>query len=244
MGIPADEDAADRAFVEMSGRRGYGVKADDLIDLLEARASEEVASRNPELEESERRAIGREIAVGALRYFLLRYTRNTVIVFDLDEALSFEGETGPYVQYAAVRAHSIFEKLGERWSVDPERMIRALEEGRSDELPAGSEVEPLDVDGLRERLDDDEHGELWALVLALARFEEAVGQAADSLELSGLAKYAFTLAQHFNRFYHRYPILQEDDPRERALRLLVADAFRRQLATALDLLGIPLPERM
>jgi arginyl-tRNA synthetase len=244
IGIAAGAGDETRAFVEMSGRRGYGVKADDLMDLLEQRASDEVALRNPQLGAEERAEIGRQIAVGALRYFLLKYTRNTVIVFDLDEALSFEGETGPYVQYAAVRAHSIFEKLADRWGVDAEEMVRALERNAGDELPGGGKVVPLDTTQLRERLEDDEHGELWALVLALARFEEAARHAATSLELSGLAKYAFTLAQHFNRFYHRYPILQEEDPRERSLRVLVADLFRRQLATALDLLGIPLPDRM
>lgn len=232
LGIPVGDEDADRQFVEMSGRRGYGVKADDLLDELTRRAVAEVDERNPELPDDERERIGRQIAVGAARYFLLRFSRNTVIVFDLDEALAFEGETGPYLQYAGVRAGRIFDRLRSDAELDPESVVDRLlgddEEGRS---------------SVAARLASDD-GELWTLLLALSRLDEVVEQATRSLEIGVLAKYAFSLAQHFNRFYHGYPILQAEEVADRELRILVADVFARQLSRALELLGIPVPERM
>ena len=236
LGIPVDDDDK-RQFVEMSGRRGYGVKADDLLDELVRRATEEVGQRNPELSNSERQRIGRQIAVGAARYFLLKYARNTVIVFDLEAALSFEGETGPYLQYAAVRASHIFNKLRDRIDVDAAELVGGLLREVEDPVYGATRA------GVCDKLANDD-GPLWNLVLALGRLEEVIEQAVESLELSLLAKYAFGLAQHFNRFYHGYPIVHAEDADDRALRVLVAYAFQKQLATALELLGIPLPDRM
>jgi arginyl-tRNA synthetase len=238
LGIPIGEDAEDRQFVEMSGRKGYGVKADELLDELVRRASEEVGDRNPELAAEERDAIGRAIAIGAARYFLLKFSRNTVIVFDLEEALAFEGETGPYIQYAAVRAAHIFDRLRSQAGVDPDAVVESVLNGNSAEVP-----EPVEARAVAERLEQDE-GELWSLILALGKLDEVVRQARDSMEVAVLARYAFSLAQHFNRFYHGYPILQADDPADRALRILVADAFRRQLQAVVGVMGIPVPERM
>lgn len=237
LGIPVDEAAAGRSLVEMSGRRGYGVKADDLIDVLTQRASAEVATRNPEMDAQACERTGAQLAVAAVRYFLLKYTRNAVIAFDMDDALSFEGETGPYIQYAAVRAARIFDKLGEQLGHDVGGAVEAgLAEGGEDVLGIRSPT-------VGERLASDE-GELWDLILALGRYEEAIQLAADSLEISVLAKYAFQLAQQFNRFYHSYPILQATDESDRALRLLVAYVFQRRLQDVLALLGIPVPDRM
>ncbi len=113
LGIALSEEDRKRPYIEMSGRKGLGVKADDLINRLQSDALAEVKSRHPDLDEKEQRDTAHAIAIGALRYFLLKFTRNTVIAFDFKEALSFEGETGPYCQYAAVRANSIFRKLAE-----------------------------------------------------------------------------------------------------------------------------------
>jgi arginyl-tRNA synthetase len=236
LGIPVDELDSDRPFVEMSGRRGYGVKADDLVDLMTERAEAEVAARNEDLSESECRETGRQIAVAAIRYFLLKYTRNSVIAFDLADALSFEGETGPYVQYAAVRAARIFDRLSADLDVDVAAAV-------AEALAGGGDPLGVTAAAVGDRLGADE-GELWDLLLGLGRFEETVRLAADTLEIAVLAKYAFQLAQQFNRFYHSYPILQAEDPADRALRILVAYAFRRRLRDVLDLLGMPLPERM
>ena len=109
---------ADRPFVEVSGRKGLGVKADDLIDRLTLKAAGEVSKRNPELTPDEVRRIAEAIAIAAVRYFMVKFSRGKVIVFDIDEALSFEGESGPYLQYAVVRANNIFNKLKERDGLD------------------------------------------------------------------------------------------------------------------------------
>ena len=231
LGIPVPDDDRRRPYVEMSGRRGYGVKADDLLNVLQERAAAEVAGRNPELDENATAETGRQIALGAVRYFLLKFARNTVIAFDLDDALSFEGETGPYLQYSAVRARSIFDKIEDRWGMSRDEVVsqsRAV----------------LDDEQLGDLLEGEEAAELWSLVVQLIRLERVVAQTVANLEISTLAKYAFGLAQAFNHVYHRYPILQEEDEARRALRILLTHAFRARFSVVLELLGIPVPERM
>ena len=231
LGIPVADEDRDRAYVEMSGRRGYGVKADDLLNVLQERAAGEVADRNPELDEAARNELGRCIAVGALRYFLVRFNRNTVIAFDMDDALSFEGETGPYLQYAGVRARSIFQKIEERWGKSAAEMVAESKAA-------------LSTDQLRDLLDVDDSNELWGLVVQLIRLERVCGQTVDTLEISTLAKYAFGVAQAYNQVYHRYPILQEEDAPQRALRILLTSVFLARFEVVLSLLGIPEPQKM
>ena len=214
----------------MSGRKGLGVKADDLIDRLEANALAEVESRHPDSNEEEKRRIAHQLAVGALRYFLLKFTRNTVIVFDFKEALSFEGETGPYCQYAAVRANSIFRKL------DADAVARA------EELIAGAA--PSDGSRVSEVFADEAGTEIWSLVMLAERLDEMIAQCAASAEPANLAKYAFTLARGFNLFYHRHRILAEEDQTKRAVLIIAANIARRRLTAALGTLGISVPERM
>jgi arginyl-tRNA synthetase len=222
-----------KPFVEVSGRKGLGVKIDDLLDLLIAKASNEVAARNPELAPDERARTAAQIAVAAIRYFMLKFSRGKLIVFDMTEALSFEGETGPYLQYAAVRANNIFQKLQEREGLTEADVLADLAALAPDELsprPAGEEA-------------DSAH-DLWALVLEASRLDEVVEQVVRSLEFSILAKYTFGLAQLFNAFYHRYPILNEERPERRCWRAAGVAYFRSQLARALDLMGIAVPARM
>jgi arginyl-tRNA synthetase len=219
---------ADRPFVEVSGRKGLGVKADDLIDRLRAKASQEVARRNPELAPAEVERIAETIATAALRYFMVKFSRGKVIVFDIDEALSFEGESGPYLQYAAVRANNIFNKLKERLGLDERGVLDALASTPDTALTAG---------------DDDSH-ELWGLVLEAGRLDEVVEQAVRTLELSVVAKYAFGLAQAFNAFYHRYPILNEERADVRIWRAAAVAIYRNQLTRALQLMGCSVPARM
>ena len=202
-----------KPYVEMSGRKGLGVKADDLVELLLERSRGEVQKRRGENDGTEAESDARAIAIGALRYFLLKFGRNKVIAFDFDEALNFEGDTGPYLQYSLVRAGNIFRKL---------------EEKGIDAAPADGEWE------------DD----LWSLILDAASLPEVAERAVETLELSTLARHAFTLAQSFNQFYHRHPILQEADAGVRNRRIAVARIFRREMARSLDLLGIPEPGRM
>lgn len=220
LGFPLSEQDRKRPYVEVSGRKGLGVKADDLLDALVRKALAEVQARHA-LSNEESENIARIIAVGALRYFLLRFARNTVIAFDFKEALNFDGETGPYVQYAVVRANNIFRKLAE-----------------SGEEPPG----PGPCPGFGDFLAGD--NEIWELVYQAARLPEIVRQIAQSLELGQLCKYAFSLAQRFNLFYHKHHILSETDLQKRQHLLLVTDLVRKQLAQALYLLGCEVPPKM
>jgi len=230
LGYPeAEGDEARKPFVEVSGRKGLGVKIDDLLDVLIDKATAEVAKRNPEFLPEECRRVGSQIAVGAIRYFMLKFSRGKLIVFDMEEALSFEGETGPYLQYAVVRANNIFNKLREREGLSEADMLAGLADLDPAELTAASEPDSHD---------------LWALVFESARLDEVVDQTIRALEFSVLAKYAFGLAQLFNAFYHRYPILNEDDPARRRWRAAGVTQFRTQMTRMLDLMGIEVPTRM
>lgn len=228
LGFTLTDEDRKRPFIEMSGRKGLGVKADDLIDRLEASALAEVQSRHAELSLDQQRETARLIAVGALRYFLLKYTRNTLIVFDFKEALSFEGETGPYCQYSAVRANSIFRKLDDRAVAAAKELV---ESGAANaELLAALAGETGD--------------ELWTLTMLAARRVEATAQAAEQNEPALLAKYTFALAKSFNLFYHRHRIIAEENPTRRAVLVAIADLSRSALTEALAMLGIDVPERM
>jgi arginyl-tRNA synthetase len=225
--VGADEPDDKRGFVEVSGRRGQGVKADDLLDTLIARAEGEVARRNPDFAPAEHRRIAEMIAVAAVRYFMVKYSRTKMIAFDIDEAMTFEGESGPYLQYAVVRAQNIFAKLLERDGLDEAAVFAQL---------AGEPSGELDGDG-------GSH-DLWTLILEASRLDEIVEQVVRTLEFSVLAKYALGLAQMFNGFYHRYPILNEERRDARLWRAAGVAYFRAQLTRALDLMGIEVPPRM
>jgi len=227
LGYDPNEDA-DRPFVEVSGRKGLGVKADDLLDRLTAKAAGEVAKRNPDQPADEARRVAEAIAVAAVRYFMVKFSRGKVIVFDIDEALSFEGESGPYLQYAVVRANNIFNKLEERAGLNEATVIGALSSTPADVLAAST----------------DEAHDLWGLVLEAARLDEVVDQAIRTLELSVLAKYAFGLAQAFNAFYHRYQILNEERRDAQIWRAAAVAYYRAQMTRALALMGCTVPQRM
>ena len=224
---PPDSEDAKRPFVEVSGRKGLGVKADDLLDTLIRNAGAEVGRRNAELSDEERLRIARMIGVAAVRYFLIKFTRGKVIAFDLEEALSFEGESGPYIQYAVVRANNIFQKVRQRYGLDEAALLASLKD-----------VPPGELTG------ENGNQELWSLVLEASRLDEVVEQVIRSLEFSVLAKYAFSLAQAFNAFYHRSPILNEERDDVRRWRAAAVIYLRDQLTRALDLMGITVPPRM
>ena len=224
---PPDSEDAKRPFVEVSGRKGLGVKADDLLDTMIRKASDEVAKRNPELSADETDRTARRIAIAAVRYFLIKFSRGKVIAFDLDEALSFEGESGPYIQYAVVRANNIFQKVQQRDGLDETALLGSLPD-----VPAG------------ELTGENGDHELWSLVLEASRLDEVVEQVIRTLEFSVLAKYAFMLAQAFNAFYHRSPILNEERDDVRRWRAAAVIFLRNQLTQALDLMGVAVPARM
>lgn len=229
----SDADKA-RPYIEMSGRKGLGVKADDLIDRLEAKTYSETLARNTETPEDERRLTAHQVAIGALRYFLLKWTRNSVIAFDFTEALSLKGETGPYCQYAAIRANSLFRKL------DADAILRAQ----------ALLTRANDDAALREKfaayINNENGTDLWTLWSLAARLDEVIGICVRTHEPTHLAKYAFELAQGFNAFYDNKQnrVLEESDEARRALLITVAAYTRAQLTRALATLGIDVPTRM
>ena len=221
----SDEDKT-RAYIEVSGRKGFGVKADDLIDRLIASAKTEVDARHPEISDSQRVTISEQIAVGALRYFMLRFTKNSVIAFDFKEALSFEGETGPYAQYAAVRAANIFRKSGQNLQ-DFAKKHSAEHFSRY-----------LNADN------SNGNNDIWDLWLTASRTSNVVAQCIATTEPAHLAKHAFQLAQKFNSFYHHYPILQEADEGRKNFLLSTVAVVHRELTRVLAVMGIQVPEAM
>jgi len=227
LGYELSEDEKARSYIEVSGRRGFGVKADDLIDSLVLSAKGEVDARHPELLDPERQTIAQQIAVGALRYFMLKYTKPSVIAFDFKDALSFEGETGPYAQYAVVRATNIFRK----GALDPDDFSR-------------EEAPTLSSDELSGFLSEPGADDLWELWLAASKTAHVVDQCIATTEPAYLAKHVFQLAQLFNAFYHRYPILTEPDEARKRFLLATAAVVRRELIRALRVLGIEVPPVM
>ena len=228
MGYKLTEEELRKPYVEVSGRKGQGVKADDLLDELESAARAEVDSRHAEAPEAERAHIAHAIAIGALRYFLLKFTRTAIIAFDFRDALSFEGETGPYCQYAAVRARNIFRKAAEQ---QPDFSLAQLDAAD-------------DETSVKDLLKSGEGDDLWELALLAGSLDAQVGTALSAQEPAFVAKYAFELAQAFNLFYHRHHILSEPDAAKKTFLLRLSRLVERQLVTALDLLGIEAPEKM
>ncbi len=226
LGYNLSEEDKTRPFIGVSGRKGFGVKADDLLDQLIASAKKEVDSRHPEVSESERLTIATQIAIGALRYFMMKFTKQSVIAFDFKEALSFEGETGPYAQYAVVRATSIFRKAGAE--VDTF-------------LTGASKISGSDLGTF---LNGHENDEIWELWLACSKTSSIIDQSIATTEPAFLAKHVFQLAQRFNTFYHRHPILTEQDEKRKQFLLSTVAVVRRELIRCLAVMGITVPPVM
>jgi arginyl-tRNA synthetase len=239
----SQEDKA-RLWIEVSGRKGFGVKADDLLDALIASAGKEVDARHPELSEVERGGIATQVAIGALRYFMLKFTKQSVIAFDFKDALSFEGDTGPYAQYAVVRASNIFRKGG----LDPESFCRDAS-GRVSTSPStagarGDASSRVSTEEFSKYLDGESSNDIWELWLAAAKTSYIVSQCISTTEPAYLAKHAFQLAQLFNTFYHRYPILSEADEGRKTFLLATVAVVRRELIRVLAAMGISVPPVM
>jgi arginyl-tRNA synthetase len=228
MGLALSADDRQRSYIEVSGRKGLGIKADDLIDTLVEKATQEVQARQMTEDPVEQAAYARMIAVGALRYFLLKFSRRVIIAFDFKEALAFEGETGPYLQYSVVRARNIFRKFQESHpQFNPRRLGELVSE-----------------DQLQVFLSGNDGDAFWGLILLAAQSEMIADQAISGAEPAVVAKYAFRLAQAFNNFYHRYHILSEPDPDRQRFLLLLVHLVNESLSQTLELLGIEIPERM
>jgi arginyl-tRNA synthetase len=236
----SDEDQK-KSYIEVSGRKGFGVKADDLIDKLIAATRAEVDARQTSPDAAVRQKIAEQIAIGALRYFMLKVTRNSVIAFDFKDALSFEGETGPYIQYAVVRIRNIFRK----GNTMPEAALAEFERQASQQV---SESAVQQAGAARSAISDFLSGEanedIWSLWLRAGRFSQVLEQCIGTSEPAHLAKHAFQLAQEFANFYHRHHILTEEDPARKTFLLATAAIALRELAGSLALLGIESPEAM
>jgi len=228
MGIALSREDRQRPYVEVSGRKGQGVKADDLIDTLIARAAEEVRSRNMAQDEAEVQDYARKIAVAALRYFLLKFSRRVIIAFDFKEALAFEGETGPYLQYSIVRARNIFRKF----------------QDSRPEFEAAQLSRALTPEQLQQFFQGEDGPAFWELTRLASQLETMVGQAIASEEPAVVAKYAFRLGQAFNNFYHHFHILSEPDPSRQQFLLYLVYLTERTLTLATEHMGIEIPDRM
>ena len=223
LGIPLSDEDRKKPYVEVSGRKGLGVKADDLMDSLIAKALEEVKSRHSDDPEEANRRVATQIAIAALRYFLLKFTRHTVIAFDLQEALAFVGETGPYVQYTAVRAARVLDKLAERGESIPDFAAE------------------LSVEAMARQLESED---FWQMLLAASKADAAVEAAVAAGEPAHVARYAFQLAQTFSNFYEKFPILHEENREKKVFLLWMTEFFRRQLERTAGILGIEIPAYM
>jgi arginyl-tRNA synthetase len=227
LGFKLSQEDQEKAFIEMSGRKGLGVKADDLIDRLEQEALKRIRPLYSDLDERDLIRLASDIAAGALRYFMVRYARNTVITFDMEEALSFEGETGPYLQYSLVRARSIFRKL----------------KASGQDISLNSHEEYLEaLQSLAET--NQESDDSWAIIVSVIKTKDWIERTLRSLEISLFAKQVFYLAQMFNNYYHKYSVLHEPDAKKKLFRTAVVKMFQEGMQTCLELLGIPVPERM
>jgi arginyl-tRNA synthetase len=222
MGYELSADEARKPYVEVSGRKGLGVKADDLIDRLEAAALAEVKQRHVDMSAEEHERTAHAIAVGALRFFLLKFTRIAIIAFDFKDALSFEGETGTYCQNAVVRIRGIRRKVVE----------------------AGATSVEVTQESAGRLLSGAERNGLWELLVAAGSLDHAVEAAIGTQEPAFVAKYTFQLAQAFNNFYHRHHILSEADGQKRAFLLRLTEVVEAQLVKALGLMGMEAPEKM
>jgi arginyl-tRNA synthetase len=243
LGYQLSEEDKARPWIEVSGRKGFGVKADDLLDALITAAGKEVDARHPVLSEAERARIATQVAIGALRYFMLKFTKPSVIAFDFKDALSFEGDTGPYAQYAVVRASNIFRKGG----LNPESFCRDASPSNPSSIDsgaAGDEASLVSTGDFAKYLTGESSNDIWELWLAAAKTSYIVGQCIATTEPAYLAKHAFQLAQLFNTFYHRYPILSEPDEGRRTFLLATAAVVRRELIRVLAAMGIGVPPVM
>ena len=222
MGYELSAEEAAKPYVEVSGRKGLGVKADDLITRMLQAAEARVLQKQSEMGAVELAKTANALAVGALRFFLLKFTRNTIIAFDFDDALKAEGETGPYCQYAVVR-------------------IRGIRRKGAESASSRARISP---ESLKRFLEGPEGADFWELLLLNGSLDQAVDAAIGAQEPAFVTKYAFQLAQSFNNFYHKHHILSEPDEQKRVFLLGLTELVEQQLIKALQLLGIETPDKM
>ncbi len=203
---------------KMKSREGTVVDADDLIQKMIGDAREmsrDKVNKLEDLTEEEAQEIARIVGMGALKYFILKVDARKNMLFNPEESIDFNGNTGPFIQYTYARIRSILRKVQDTMS------------------PIGpmSPMSPI-------------HPKEIALIQQLAAFGTAVKQAGTDYNVSVIANYCYDLAKEFNGFYHDFPILKEEDDQKRAVRLALCDAVAKVIKTGMGLLGIEVPERM
>ncbi len=226
---------------KMKSREGTVVDADDLIAKMieDAREmSKDKVNKLDNLTEDEAQEIARIVGMGALKYFILKVDARKNMLFNPEESIDFNGNTGPFIQYTYARIRSILRKAKDRPTPNPSRDGG---EEASAELASGNASLPLrgDLEGSA-LLSEKE----IALIQQLAAFGAAVQQAGSDYNVSVIANYCYDLAKEFNGFYHDYQILKEPDEQKRAVRLALCEAVAKVIKTGMGLLGIEVPERM
>jgi arginyl-tRNA synthetase len=224
-GYPALEDSehVDLGFMSLpegaiSTRKGTTISLQNLISEAEKRAMEIIDEKNPELQNKE--AVAKQVARAAIKYFDLSHNRKTEIVFTWDKALSFEGNTGPYLQYTHARIYGILRKAGKQEQV--------LDPGAFRQLADGMTLQQEELAVLRK----------------LIQFPEVLEQVAEDYLPNILANYLFELSQTFNSFYQEIPVLQEENNQIKDFRLQLISATAQVISNGLYLLGIDAPEEM
>ena len=202
---------------KMKSREGTVVDADDLMAQMIADAKEiskDKVNTLPDITEEEANEIARVVGLGALKYFILKVDPRKNMLFNPEESIDFNGNTGPFIQYTYARIQSVLRKAGEE-------AMRQL----------GDEAMRLEEKEL-------------ALIQRLVDYPAAVRQAGDEFSPAVIANYAYALACDFNSFYHDHSILNEADADKRALRLVLAQTVAKVIKSAMSLLGIEVPNRM
>jgi arginyl-tRNA synthetase len=201
----------------MSTRRGKFISADELLDQVEEQAFIEVDMRRPEMPEDFKKKVARMVGIGAVRYDVIRVSPEKSTVFNWKEALDFEKQGAPFIQYSHARACSILKKAheeglwNEAFDTDPSMLVE------------DTEVE---------------------LIKKMAVFDSIIEQCARELKPHTMAIYARELAEAFNQFYRFVPVINIDDAKLRATRLVLVECARITLASSLETLGIDAPESM
>jgi arginyl-tRNA synthetase len=211
----------------ISSRKGNAPIYDDIRNLVLARAREIIEDKNPELDDEVKANVARQVGLGSLKYAMLARDNNKIVVFDLEEALSFDGHSAPYIQYAHARACRILERG--KWT-------RPESPHPSPPPSAGEGVKPAFDFGA---VAPEELG----LLQQIAAFPDEIQRAAEEYRPLRIASYVYELAKRFNDFYHACPVLEQAEPL-RTARLALVDAARITLANGLALLGIEAPSAM
>ncbi|MBQ8656071.1 MAG: arginine--tRNA ligase [Prevotella sp.] len=220
---------------KMKSREGTVVDADDLMELMvnDARRVSDEAGKNVDMTEAEKQEIARIVGMGALKYFILKVDARKNMLFNPEESIDFNGNTGPFIQYTHARIRSILRK-------NEELRVKNEEFAAATPSPDGTAVADSSFFTLHASLEEKE----IELIQKMSEYGAAVEQAGKDYSPSGIANYCYELTKVFNQFYHDYSILNEPDEQKRQLRLVIARNVAKILKNGMALLGIEVPERM